>query len=84
MDSSDDITSRILESLGALSAEEQAEAIIAVISSAIKGMSVYRILEIRSEIVAELDPSLAVVDAALNLIDGQLAVREIGGDDVWR
>ena len=84
MDSSDDITSRILESLGALSAEEQAEAIIAVIASAIKGMSIYRILEIRGEILAELDPSLPVVNAALNVIDGQLALREIGGDDIWR
>lgn len=84
MDSPEDITSRILDSLGALSAEEQAEAIIAVISSAIKGMSIYRILEIRAEIVAELDPSLPVIDSALNLIDGQLAIREISGDELWR
>ena len=84
MDSPEDITSRILESLGALSAEEQAEAIITVISTTIKDMSVYRILAVRAEIVAELDPMLPVVDAALNLIDGQLAVREIGGDDQWR
>ncbi len=84
MDSPEDITSRILDSLGALSAEEQAEAIIAVISTAIKGMSIYRILEIRAEIVAELDPSLPVIDTALNLIDGQLAIREISGDELWR
>lgn len=84
MDSPEDITSRIPDSLGALSAEEQAEAIIAVISTAIKGMSIYRILEIRAEIVAELDPSLPVIDTALNLIDGQLAIREISGDELWR
>lgn len=84
MDSPEDITSRILDSLGAMSAEEQTEAIIAVISTAIKDMSVYRILAVRAEIVSELDPMLPVVDAALNLIDGQLAVREIGGDGQWR
>lgn len=84
MDSPEDITSRILESLGDLSAEEQAEAIVGVISATIKGMSVYRILEIRAEIMSELDATFPVVEAALNLIDGQLAVREIGGDELWR
>lgn len=84
MDSENDITARILESLSSLSAEEQNEAILAVISAAIKSMSIYRILEVRSEIIAELDGSLPVVRGTLEMIDGQIALREIAGDDGWR
>jgi hypothetical protein len=84
MHSEDDITSRILSSLANLPADEQAEAILGLISAAMKSMSVYRILEIRQEIWTELDPQLAVVGAALDLIDGQLALRQIGADEGWR
>jgi hypothetical protein len=84
MHSNDDITSRILSSLANLPIEEQAEAILTLISSAMKGMSVYRILEIRQEIWSELDPQLPVVAAALDLIEGQLALRQIGAEEGWR
>lgn len=84
MDSNDDLTSQILNSLSALPAEDQAEIILAVISAALKNMSVYRILEIRTEISAELSATVPLVAAALDLIDGQIALREIGGDDEWR
>lgn len=84
MNSNEDFTSQILNSLNALSAEDQAEVILAVIGAALKSMSVYRILEIRGEIAAELNASIPLVRAALELIDGQLALREIAGDDPWR
>lgn len=84
MDSENDITARILESLSSLSADEQNEAILAVISAAIKSMSIYRILEVRAEIIAELDGGLPVVRATLDMIDGQIALRDIAGDDRWR
>jgi hypothetical protein len=84
MNSNEDLTSQILNSLNALSAEDQAEVILAVISAALKGMSVYRILEIRGEIAAELNVAIPLVRAALEVIDGQIALREIGGDETWR
>jgi len=84
MDSQDDMTSRILASLAALPLHEQADAISALIGSVIKEMPRDRILEIRYEIAFELDESIPVVQATLDLIDGQLALREIGGTGDWR
>jgi hypothetical protein len=84
MDSNDDMTSRILASLAALPLHEQADAISALIGSVIKEMPPERILEIRDEIASELDARIPVVQATLDLIDGQLALREIAGEADWR
>lgn len=84
MDYNDDMTSRILASLAALPLHEQADAITALIGSVIKEMPHNRILEIRFEITRELDERIPVVEATLDLIDGQLALREIAGPDGWR
>ena len=84
MDSNDDMTSRILASLAALPLHEQADAISALIGSVIKEMPHERILEIRGEIANELDERIPVVRATLDLIDGQLALREIAGNMLWR
>ena len=81
---SDDITARILASLATLPSHEQAEAMTALIGAAIKTMSIYRILEIRQEILTELDVEIPIVRSAIDLIDGQLALREIGGSQDWR
>lgn len=84
MEPDDDITSRILESLSDLSADDQADVILMLVNAALKSMSVYRILEIRAEIETELSSAVPLVRAALDLIDGQLMLREIAGDDPWR
>lgn len=84
MEPEDDLTSQILNSLSALPDEEQAEVILSVVSTALKPMSLYRILEIRTEIITDLDPRIPLVRATLDLIDGQLALRAIGGDKNWR
>jgi len=84
MNSNEDLTSQILNSLNALPAADQAEVILAVISAALKSMSIFRMLEIRAEIAAELNPSMPLVRSALELIDGQVALREIAGDEPWR
>lgn len=84
MDSQDDMTSRILASLAALPPHEQADAITALIASVIKEMPRDRILEIRYEIACDLDESIPVVQATLDLIDGQLALRDIAGLEHWR
>lgn len=84
MDSHDDLTTHILNSLNSLPREDQVQVILAVISAALKNLTVYRILEVRVEIAMELDPNLPLVRAALELIDGQMALREIAGDEAWR
>ena len=84
METNDDMTARILASLAALPLHEQADAISALIGSVIKEMPRDRVLEIRDEISSELDARIPVVQATLDLIDGQLALREIAGSEIWR
>lgn len=84
MDTHDDLTTRILTALSDLPTEDQTEIILAVISAALKNMSIYRILEVRAEIAVELVPSVPLVATALELIDGQIALREIAGEERWR
>jgi hypothetical protein len=84
MDAEDDLTSRILSALSDLPAEDQPDVILAVISAALKNMSVFRILEVRAEITCELATTIPLVSATLDLIDGQLALREIADAEVWR
>ena len=84
MDHSDDIASRILATIAALPLEQQAEAIHALIGSALKQMPLETILEMRAEITSQFDEGIAIVRSTLDLIDGQLALREIAGAALWR
>lgn len=84
MDSPDDIAARILASIAALPVQEQADAIHALIGSALKQMPLETILEMRSEITLQFDEEISIVRSTLELIDGQLALREIAGPAVWR
>lgn len=84
MDQPDDIASRILASIAALPLHEQADAIHALIGSALKQMPVASILEIREEITSQFPDDIPIVEATIDLIDGQLALREIAGRDAWR
>ena len=84
MDSSNNFTLHVLDSLCALSPEDQPRALHDLIARPIKTLSIYRILELRSAIASGLDPDLPMVSAALDLIDGQIALRDIGGDAEWR
>lgn len=80
----DDIASRILASIASLPLHEQAEAIIALISTALKQMPVESIYDIRAEIQDQFPEGIPIVQAALDLINGQLALREIAGVAIWR
>jgi hypothetical protein len=84
MEEEDDMTSWILSALAGLPVHEQSEAISALIGSMIKAMPRDRILEIRAEIASQLDEDIPVVRSTLDLIDGQLALREIAGSAIWR
>lgn len=80
----DDIASRIIASIAALPLREQAHAIHALISSALKQMPLETIHEMRSEISEQFEVEIPIVSSTLDLIDGQLALREIAGAAIWR
>jgi hypothetical protein len=84
MGSNDDIASRILASIAALPLHEQTDAIHALIGSALKQMPLETIYEIRAEIVGQFAEEIPIVRSTLDLIDGQLALREIAGAAIWR
>jgi hypothetical protein len=84
MGSNDDIASRILASIAALPLHEQADAIHALIGSALKQMPLETIYEIRAEILGQFSDDIPIVRSTLDLIDGQLALREIAGAAIWR
>jgi hypothetical protein len=84
MNSPDDIAARILASIASLPPAEQADALRGAISHGIKQMSVFRILEVRQRIALELDEDVPLVRETLDMIDGQLALREIAGHAGWR
>ena len=84
MGSNDDIASRILASIAALPLHEQTDAIHALIGSALKQMPLETIHEIRAEIVGQFAEEIPIVRSTLDLIDGQLALREIAGAAIWR
>lgn len=84
MKSNDDIAARILASIAALPLHEQADAIHAMIGSALKQMPLETIHEIRGEISRQFPEEIPIVRSTLNIIEGQLALREIAGTEVWR
>jgi hypothetical protein len=80
----DDIASRIIASIAALPLHEQTEAIHSLISTALKQMPLEAIYEIRAEIQEQFPTGIPIVRSTLDLIDGQLALREISGAAIWR
>ena len=80
----DNMASRILASISSLPPHEQAQAIHALIGGALKQMPLEAIHEIRSEILDQFSDEIPIVQSTLDLIDGQLALREIAGSAVWR
>lgn len=84
MGPNDDIASRILASIAALPLHEQTVAIHSLIGSALKQMPLGSIYEIRAEITSQFAEDIPIVRSTLELIDGQLALREIAGAAIWR
>ena len=80
----DDIAARIIASIAALPLHEQTEAIHSLISSALKEMPLETIHEIRAEILEQFPSGIPIVQSTLELIEGQLALREISGAAIWR
>ena len=84
MDTDDQMTSDMLAALACLPFEKQAEGMRAALNQTIKHLSAVRLLEVRNRISAELDDAVPAVRMTLELIDGQLALREIAGGSFWR
>jgi hypothetical protein len=84
MDSADEVTSIIIASLGDLAVPGRDDALRASIARAIKHMTIYRILELKERIQAEFDEDAPIVRETLELLAGQIALREIAGTARWR
>jgi hypothetical protein len=84
MDADDQLTSDILAALSCLPFEKQAEGMRAAIGHALKHMSTQRLLEVQRRINLELDDSIPAIRMTLEIIEGQLALREIAGGAFWR
>ncbi|PTX94399.1 hypothetical protein [Opitutus sp. ER46] len=84
MDADDKLTSDILAALACMPFERQAEAMRDSVSTGLKHLSTQRLCEIRRRIELEMDETNPAVRTTMELIDGQLALREIAGGAFWR
>jgi predicted lipid carrier protein YhbT len=85
MEWDDEIASRLMAAIAALPPDEQSEALQAVLSDLIKQMPTDALVDMRSEIAARfVDEDLEIVAVTLDMIDGQMALREIAGSADWR
>ena len=84
MNTDDQLTSDILAALACMPFEQQAQAMREAISRALKHMSTARLLTIRRRIGDELDDSNPAVRITLEIVDGQIALREIAEGAFWR
>ncbi|PTX96386.1 hypothetical protein [Opitutus sp. ER46] len=74
-----------MAAIASLPPEEQTDAVHAVLSGVIKQMPWSALLDVRAEIAAMFeDEHLEIVRTTLDMIDGQMALREIAGDATWR
>ncbi len=81
----EDIASRLMAAIAALPPEEQTDAVHAVLSGVIKQMPLEALFDVRCEIAGMFeDEQLDIVRTTLDMIDGQIALREIGGSADWR
>jgi hypothetical protein len=81
----EDIASRLMAAIASLPPEEQTDAVHAVLSGVIKQMPLDALFDVRAEIAQMFeDEQLDIVRTTLDMIDGQIALREIGGNAQWR
>lgn len=81
----EDIASRLMAAIAALPPEEQTDAVHAVLSGVLKQMPSDALLDVRAEIAGMFEEEqLDIVRTTLDMIDGQIALREIAGRAHWR
>lgn len=84
MNADDEFTSEVLAALACLPSEAQARELSTALSLSLKHISAHRLLDLRRRIAQELDEANPAVRLSVDLIEGQLALREIGGGAYWR
>jgi hypothetical protein len=84
MDTDDQLTSDMLAALACLPLNSQAEGMRCAVSDALKHMSTWRLRDVRRRIEAELDESIPTVRSTVEIIEGQLALRDIAEGAYWR
>jgi hypothetical protein len=82
LDPNEDVTEMLIDSFA--QGRGDANRTRAALSRALKRVSIYRVLEIRQRICMRCDVEAPAVRATLEMIDGQVALREIGGVADWR
>ncbi|HVU36331.1 MAG TPA: hypothetical protein VHE61_23035 [Opitutaceae bacterium] len=74
-----------MAAIAALPPEEQLDAVHAVLSNLIKPMPLDALHEMREEIAVRFEgEDLEVVRTTIDMINGQIALREIAGRAGWR
>lgn len=85
MEWDEDIASQLMAAIAALPPEEQLDAVHVVLSNLIKPMPLDALHEMRAEIETRFEgEDLEIVHTTLDMIDGQIALREIAGAAKWR
>lgn len=85
MEWDEDIASQLMAAIAALPPEEQMDAVHVVLSNLIKPMPFDALQEMRAEISVRFEgEDLEIVRTTLDMIDGQIALREIAGSAHWR
>jgi hypothetical protein len=79
-----EFAARLMAAISALPVEERADAIHALLSDMLKHMPRESILQMRSEVSEQFDEDIPIIRSTLELMDGQLALREIAGSAYWR
>lgn len=74
----------IISALATLPLRQPDDPVCGSIARALKHLSVYRLLEVRQRLLGEFDLNVSSVEMMLNIIDGQLILREIAGEEHWR
>ncbi len=79
-----EFAARLMAAISALPVEERADAIHALLSDMLKHMSKESIRQMRLEVLEQFDEEIPLISSTLDLMDGQLALREIAGSSYWR
>lgn len=79
-----EFAARLMAAISALPVEERADAIHALLSDMLKQMPRSSIVQMREEVLEQFDEEIPIIRSTLDLMDGQLALREIAGSAYWR
>ena len=79
-----EFAARLMAAISALPVEERADAIHALLSDMLKHMPRENIVQMRAEVMEQFDDEIPIIRSTIDLIDGQLALREIAGSAYWR